>query len=218
MAQLTPDRNSDRTAKPAPSAKPEAEGAPSTVRLEAFSDGVIAVVITIMVLELKVPAPDGLAGVREILPTLLMYLLSFAFTGIYWLNHQHVVRRLRAAGHPFQQANLLFLFFLSLLPWSTAYLIQKNLSSFAVALYAVSLLSVAVSFLVLRTVMYLHLMRTAGVQRTDRIGLYKHLFSICLYMASIPAAFWYPKVTLAGIACVTLLWTFPNLLVRKVSE
>jgi uncharacterized membrane protein len=70
-----------------------AENTPSPARLEAFSDGVIGVIITIMVLEIKIPHSDGIAGLKEIAPSLLIYLLSFAFTGIYWLNHQHLIRR-----------------------------------------------------------------------------------------------------------------------------
>jgi hypothetical protein len=83
---------------------------PSTARLEAFSDGVIAVIITIMVLELKVPHADGLAGARAILPILLVYLLSFTFTGIYWINHQHLLDRVKSADQLILYANLIFLF------------------------------------------------------------------------------------------------------------
>ncbi len=73
-------------------------GAPPPARLEAFSDGVIAIVVTIMVLELKPPLQDGLAGLRTIAPEIFVYLISFAFSGIYWLNHQHLIRRVRLAG------------------------------------------------------------------------------------------------------------------------
>ena len=112
------------------------QNAPSPARLEAFSDGVIAVIITIMVLEIKVPHADGFEGLRELVPSLLIYLLSFSFTGIYWLNHQHLVRRVERAGHPLQCANLAFLFCLSLLPLGNAYVVDKELSGFAVAVYA----------------------------------------------------------------------------------
>jgi len=88
----------------------------STSRLEAFSDGVIAVIITIMVLELKVPRANGIAGLRAILPTLLVYLLSFTFTAIYWINHHHLVGRVEEVDPRILYANLLFLFCLSLLP------------------------------------------------------------------------------------------------------
>src|SRR5581483_11415351 len=111
----------------------------STVRLEAFSDGVIAVIITIMVLELKVPHQDGPAGLYAIVPILLIYLLSFTFTGIYWINHRHLLERIESADRLILYANLGFLFCLSLLPFFTSYVIEKGLDSFAVALYAVSM-------------------------------------------------------------------------------
>jgi uncharacterized membrane protein len=91
-------------------------GAPSPARLEAFSDGVIAVIITIMVLNLRLPTHDGLTGLREILPAGAIYLLSFCFTGIYWLNHQQMIRRLCAAGYVLQVTNLAFVFFMSRIP------------------------------------------------------------------------------------------------------
>jgi uncharacterized membrane protein len=92
----------------------------SPARLEAFSDGVIAVIITIMVLELKVPHQDGLAGLYAVLPTLAVYLLSFTFTGIYWINHHHLVHRTDEADSLILYANLAFLFTLSLLPFCTS--------------------------------------------------------------------------------------------------
>ena len=103
---------------------------PTPSRLESFSDGVIAVIITIMVLEFKVPAPDGMAGLRTILPTLAVYLLSFAFTAIYWVNHHHLVHRLKRVEPLILYANLTFLFCLSLLPFFTSYLLQKHISCF----------------------------------------------------------------------------------------
>src|SRR5581483_4421765 len=113
----------------------------STARLEAFSDGVIAVIITIMVLELKVPQANGIAGLRAVLPVLLIYLLSFAFTAIYWINHQHLIERIEAADARILYANLLFLFCLSLLPFFTSYLIEKSVDSFAVALYVLAMIA-----------------------------------------------------------------------------
>jgi uncharacterized membrane protein len=91
-----------------------------TARLEAFSDGVLAVVITIMVLELKVPEKDGMRGLLSIAPTLFVYLLSFCFTGIYWINHHHLIRRIERCDHRVLYANLAILFSISLLPFFTA--------------------------------------------------------------------------------------------------
>ena len=126
------------------------EQRPSPARLEAFSDGVIAVIITVMGLEIKVPRANGLAGLRELAPALLIYLLSFSFTGIYWLNHQTSFAAYRGSRphDAMRESQLSFLSFS--LPLSTAYVIEKQLSSFAVAVYAASLLIVALSFMWLR--------------------------------------------------------------------
>jgi uncharacterized membrane protein len=105
-------------------------------RLEAFSDGVIAVIITIMVLELKVPGQDGVAGLRAALPTLFLYLLTFVQIGIYWVNHHYLVDEVETVSHGILWANLVFLFCLSLFPFATDWIGIKGLSSFTTALYA----------------------------------------------------------------------------------
>src|ERR1700754_1830670 len=121
-----------------------------TTRLEAFSDGVLAVIITIMVLELKVPHRDGFAGLLSIAPTLFIYLLSFTFTGIYWVNHHHLIRRVEQCDHRVLWANLSYLFGASLLPFFTAYVIDKNSDAFSVALYAASMIFTGSCFFLLR--------------------------------------------------------------------
>jgi uncharacterized membrane protein len=192
-----------------------AETAPSPARLEAFSDGVIAVIITIMVLEIKIPHADGTEGLKEIAPSLLIYSLSFAFTGIYWLNHQHLVRRVQRAGHGMQCANLSFLFTLSLLPLSTADVIEKHTSGFAVAVYAASLLLVALSFMWLRLTVHSHLNRYNELAQEDRTGLHNHLLSLAVYAGSIVFAFVYPHATLLVIGGLTFMWALPNLYFKQ---
>jgi len=192
------------------------ENAPSPARLEAFSDGVIAVIITIMVLEIKVPHADGFEGLRELAPSLLIYLLSFTFTGIYWLNHQHVVKRVEKAGHAMQCANLGFLFCLSLMPLSTAYVVDKHLSGFAVAVYSASFLIVALSFLWIRLNVYRQLKVHDALSHEDRWGLRSHLLSLFIYLVGIAAGTRYPRAVLGAIALLTFLWTLPNLSIRYV--
>jgi len=191
---------------------------PSPARLEAFSDGVIAVIITIMVLEIKVPRVDGLPGLRDLAPGLFIYLLSFSFTGIYWLNHQHLVRRVETAGHIVQCTNLGFLFCLSLLPLSTAYVVEKQLSGFAVAVYATSLLIAALSFLWLRLSVHSHLRGKDALLEEDRKGLRAHIFCMAVYVACIFAAPVYPRLALGVIGVLTLLWTLPNLSLRDTKS
>ena len=108
----------------------------SPARLEAFSDGVIAVIITIMVLELKVPAHDGMDGLREVVPTVLLYLLTFIQVGIYWVQHHYLVDEVETVGHGILWANLIFLFCLSLFPVATDWIGTKGLTPFSTALYA----------------------------------------------------------------------------------
>ncbi len=187
-------------------------------RLEAFSDGVIAVIITVMVLEIKVPHADGLEGLRGMAPALVVYLMSFAFTGIYWLNHQHIIRRAKAAGHSMQIANLGFLFCLSLLPVSTAYVVEKHLSGFAVALYAASLLVVALSFLWLRLAAHDVIKDHETLSKDDSDGLRNHVFSLFFYAGSIIAAFYYPRMVLLGIASLTAFWALPNLSLHNIRK
>jgi uncharacterized membrane protein len=187
---------------------------PGPARLEAFSDGVIAVIITVMVLEIKVPRADGFEGLRQLVPGLLIYLLSFSFTGIYWLNHQHLARRVETAGHAMQCANLGFLFWLSLLPLSTAYVVDKGLSGFAVAVYATSLSIVGLAFLCFRLTVHGQLIRHAALVEEDRRGLRNHLLSLAVYLASIAGAPLFPRAALIVIAALTFLWTLPNLSMR----
>jgi len=102
----------------------------SPARLEAFSDGVIAVIITIMVLELKVPVQDGLAGLRVVWPMLFLYLLTFVQVGIYWVNHHYLVDEVESVSHGILWANLAFLFFLSLFPFLTLWIGTRGLTNF----------------------------------------------------------------------------------------
>jgi len=192
------------------------DDAPSPARLEAFSDGVIAVIITIMVLEIKVPHANGFEGLRQLIPGLLIYLSSFSFTGIYWLNHQHLAKRVKKAGHAMQCANLAFLFCLSLLPLGTAYVVDKELSGFAVAVYAASLLIVALAFLWFRLTVYHHLSQRGELQQEDRWGVRSHLLSLLVYIGSIACASFYPRAVLSVIGLLTFLWTLPNWSVRQV--
>ena len=182
---------------------------PTTARLEAFSDGVFAVILTIMVLELKVPHEDGFAGLRAILPILAIYLLSFTFTGIYWINHQHLVRRVESADARILYANLGFLFCLSLLPFSTAYVIEKKIDSFSVAFYAVAMVLTGFLFLLLRLAIHRHLRLTRPLAREDAGEHRKHTLSLALYLASIAVAYFRPGLAMILIAAVTIIWITP---------
>ena len=183
----------------------------STSRLEAFSDGVIAVIITIMVLELKVPRANGIAGLRAILPTLLVYLLSFSFTAIYWINHHQLVGRIEEVDARILYSNLVFLFSLSLLPFFTSWVLEKDLDAFSVILYAISLVATGTGFLLLRLAVMRRLRLKHQLLAADIYAQRKHWISIALYTASIPAAFFHPSIALGCDAIVTIMWILPGL-------
>lgn len=181
-----------------------------TTRLEAFSDGVLAVVITIMVLELKVPHGDGFAGLLSLAPILFIYLLSFAFTAIYWVNHHHLIRRVEQCDHRVLYANFAYLFAASLLPFFTAYVIDKHSNSFSVALYAASMIFTGFCFFLLRLAIERLLRQSGDLSREDTATQRKHLLSLVLYLASIPLAHFHPYVALGIITLVTIIWIIPT--------
>jgi TMEM175 potassium channel family protein len=190
----------------------------STSRLEAFSDGVIAVIITIMVLELKVPHQTGVAGLRAVLPTLVLYFISFSFTAIYWINHHHLVSRIEQADQRVLYANLGFLFCLSLLPFFTSYVLAKESDSFSIALYAASMVVTGFSFLLLRLAIERRLRATDAFQSVDAAVQRKHLLSLALYALAMPLAYYKPPLALGDIALVTLIWIIPTAGARSRDE
>ena len=181
-----------------------------TTRLEAFSDGVLAVIITIMVLELKIPHEDGISGLLKIAPILFIYLLSFAFTGIYWINHHHLISRIERADPRVLYANLAFLFCISLLPFFTSYVIEKKADSFSVALYAASMILTGVSFLFVRLAIGRLLRLTGELHEEDIATQRKHYASLSLYLVAIPLAHFHPWLALATITLVTVVWIVPS--------
>jgi uncharacterized membrane protein len=187
-------------------------------RLEAFSDGVIAVIITIMVLELKVPHQDGLAGLRAVLPTLCLYFISFAFTGIYWINHHHLIHRTEEADELVLYANLGFLFCLSLLPFFTSYVLDKKMDSFSVATYIGSMIVTGFSFLVLRLAISRRLRHAGRFEAEDKAVERKNWLSLFVYVVAIPLAFQHPHMALGLAAFVTVIWITPTTGIKPREE
>jgi len=190
----------------------------SPARLEAFSDGVIAVIITIMVLELHVPHTDGLAGFREVLPTLSVYALSFVFVGIYWVNQHLLIHGIREASPRVLWANLVWLFCLSLLPFFTLYVHDKNMDSFSVAMYAASLMLTGFGFMLLRLTINERRHIEGTFEHTDLTIQLKHWGSLATYTLCVPLAYYHPQVSLAVIGLVTLVWVIPTLGVERCDE
>ena len=182
----------------------------SPARLEAFSDGVIAVIITIMVLDLKVPRDLGLTGFVAVLPTLAVYLLSFAFTGVYWVNHHHLVRRTDRANEPILYANLFFLFCLSLLPFFTAYVLDHKMDSFSVGIYVASMMLIGASFLLLRLSIGHDLRQAGQLQHQDTDAERKHWISLLLYLVAIGLSVHHPLIALGIVALISIFWIVPT--------
>jgi uncharacterized membrane protein len=175
----------------------------SPARLEAFSDGVIAVIITIMVLELKVPSQDGMPGVHVVLPTVFLYLLTFVQVGIYWVNHHYLIDEVETVSHGILWANLIFLFFLSLFPFATDWIGAKGLSSFSTALYA------GVSILPGLGYMALWMQVRSKSAGRAHASWGKQIASVSLYLLAIPAAYYRPQASLGLIGVVAILWLLP---------
>jgi uncharacterized membrane protein len=181
------------------------ESLPSSGRLEAFSDGVIAVIITIMVLELKVPDlhTSNIDSLREILPSLLVYLLSFVQTGIYWVNHHYLIDDLEHVTHGILWSNLAFLFTLSLIPFATVWIGTRGISSFSAALYTVACALPALSWIILSSLICRH----SGQQPASSFA--QQMFSATFYLSAIPLAYVSPYLSLGLIVVVAIRWLMP---------
>ncbi len=195
---------------------------PSPNRLEAFSDGVIAVIVTIMVLDLKVPHADGLAGFLTVLPTIAVYLLSFLLTGLYWLNHHVLIDRLKHVDAFILWANIFFLFTLSLIPFFTNYLVEKGIRTFPVGLYAASLFLDGVTYTLLAHAIARHSCLRAddpedAILLAEQLAeMRKGILCLATYLVAIAIATVQPLVALGLVACINLVWVVPGFLVPPV--
>jgi uncharacterized membrane protein len=181
-----------------------------TARLEAFSDGVIAILITIMVLELKVPASHAPAALLALWPVMLSYLLSFLVIAIYWVNHHGLFHRAREVNNLVLWTNMAFLFCISLIPFATAYMGENRFTPFATALYAGSLLLAGLSFVPMRRAVERQLAHDAEYRRIGRRAAMKNWISIALYAASVPLAYVHPAITLVLAYVVAGIYFLPN--------
>jgi uncharacterized membrane protein len=183
-------------------------------RLEAFSDGVIAIIITIMVLELRVPSGSNLAALRPMTPVFLSYLLSFVFIGIYWSNHHHLLQAVEQVNGQVLWANLHLLFWLSLTPFVTAWMGQNHFASLPAALYGVILLCAAIAYFILtRTLLSIH---AAGSVLATALGDdFKGKISIVFYLIAIPLAFVRSWLACAVYVLVAVMWLAPDKRIEK---
>jgi len=185
-----------------------------TTRLEAFSDGVLAIIITIMVLELKVPHGVDLAALKPVLPVLLSYVLSFIYLGIYWNNHHHLFQATEQVSGGILWANLHLLFWLSLFPFTTAWMGQNHIAPTPTAVYGFVLLMAAIAYEILQLVIITKQGRESFLALA--VGKdWKGKLSPVLYLAAIPLAFVSSWIASALYAFVALLWLIPDPRIEK---
>ena len=183
-------------------------------RIEAFSDGVIAIIITIMVLELRPPEGTTLEALQELGPVFVSYVLSFVFVGIYWNNHHHLFQAVRAVDGRVLWANLFLLFCLSLLPFASAWMGEHEFASVPVALYGVILLAAAVAYFVLvRTLLPI---QPEGTRLGEAIGNdAKGKISPLIYALAIPIALVAPAIAFAMYVAVAVIWVVPDTRIER---
>jgi uncharacterized membrane protein len=188
-----------------------------TTRLEAFSDGVLAIIITIMVLELKVPHAAELAALKPVLPVLLSYVLSFIYLGIYWNNHHHLFQATEQVSGGILWANLHLLFWLSLFPFTTAWMGENHLAVIPTAIYGFVLLMAAIAYYVLQRTI---IAKEGGESLLARaVGRdWKGKLSPLLYLAAIPLAFVSPWIASGLYVFAALLWLIPDPRIERKLE
>ncbi len=187
----------------------------SKERLTAFSDGVIAVIITIMVLEMKVPNGSGLAALQPLAPVFGSYVLSFVYVGIYWNNHHHLLQAAQSIDGRILWANLHLLFWLSLIPFCSGWMGENHFETLPVALYGAVLFMCGVAYYILARLLIVR----HGHQSTLAIALgidRKGIISVCLYVVAIPLAFFSPPAAFAIYVLVAVIWFIPDRRIERI--
>lgn len=185
-------------------------------RLEAFSDGVLAILITIMVLELKVPHGTSWAELHPALETLASYALSFVYLAIYWGNHHHLLHTVSRVNGRVMWANMHLLFWLSLVPFATAWMNDTSFASISVAVYGVDMVLCAIAFTILAKSIHGHHTANAKLSEALRKGNIKANLSMLLYFSSIPLAFVEPLISCAIFVIVAIIWIVPDKEIEKI--
>ncbi len=184
-------------------------------RVEAFSDGVFAIIITIMVLELHVPRGADLAALMPVLPVFLSYILSFVFVGIYWNNHHHMLHVAEKVNGAILWANLLLLFWLSLVPFVTGWMGENHFAAGPVALYGVLLLAAGLAYYLLARALVAHHgpnSKIAVALGRDRKGI----ASLLIYAAAVVLSFPNPWISIALYVVVAIMWLVPDRRIERV--
>jgi len=183
--------------------------------MEAFFDGVVAIIITIMVLEMKVPHGDSIETLSPLIPVLLSYVLSFLYLGIYWNNHHHMMHACQNATGSMLWANLHLLFWLSLIPFTTGWMGENHFATLPVAAYGVVLLLAAIAYWVLQQ----RIIASQGKDSVLKVAVGNDLkgkLSPVLYVVAIVFAFLSPWISMAIYVFVALMWVVPDRRIERV--
>ncbi len=184
-------------------------------RLEAFSDGVIAIIITIMVLELKVPHAGNIAALAPLIPVFLSYVLSFVYVGIYWNNHHHMLHVCKKVTGSILWANLHLLFWLSLFPFATGWMGENHFAAAPSAFYGVVLLMAAVAYWILQQLIIASQGHDSLLKRA--VGSdWKGKLSPLIYAIAIPTAFWSQALSQGLYVLVALIWLVPDRRIENI--
>ena len=184
-------------------------------RLEAFSDGVLAIIITIMVLELKVPHGSDWAAIEPLLPVFLSYVLSFLYLGIYWNNHHHLIKAARRVNGGILWANLHLLFWLSLFPFVTGWMGENHFAPLPSAMYGAVLLLAAIAYYILQTLI---VAEAGGAESSLAVAIgkdWKGKLSPLLYLLGVATSFFAPKLAGGIYILVALMWLVPDRRLEK---
>jgi uncharacterized membrane protein len=186
-------------------------------RLEAFSDGVLAIIITIIVLELKVPHAPDIAALKPLLPVFLTYVLSFIYLGIYWNNHHHLLKAARKVTGGMMWANLHLLFWLSLFPFVTGWMGENHFTPMPTALYGAVLLLAAIAYYILQNIVIAQ--QGSDSKLATSIGSdFKGKLSPIFYGVAIAVSFFWPRIAGCIYVFVALLWLIPDRRIERVVD
>lgn len=183
-------------------------------RLEAFSDGVIAIIITIMVLEIKVPHDVSFEALIKLLPVFLSYVISFLYVGIYWNNHHHLFQSVKKVDGHVLWANMFLLFCLSLIPFASGWMGENHFQSLTVVLYGIILFLCAIAYYILT----LTLLKNHSLDSTIHKALgnkFKERASLIGYTAGLILSFWAPLVSMSIYTVIALIWLYPDKRIEK---
>lgn len=184
-------------------------------RLEAFSDGVLAIIITIMVLELKVPEGSDWASIKPLIPKFLAYIFSFIYVGIYWNNHHHLFQAIKKVNGSILWANLHLLFWLSLMPVATEWIGATRFANNPVAAYGIALIMCAIAYTILENL----IIKNEGEESRIKEAIqtkFKEYASIIFYISGIVTSFFYPYIAIGFYYIVALIWLIPDKRIERL--